>query len=437
MLPKMLKQPPGPKAKKILAQDSKLISPSLTREAPLVLDRAEGSNLWDVDGNCYIDFCAGVAVANVGHSNPLVTKAVETQLKKASHAAFSDFYSELPLKLAEKIKEVVPKKLDTFFFSNSGTEAVEAAMKLARWSQRRPFFLAFYGSFHGRTYGSLSLTQSKPVHKEGFGPFLSAIHAPYAYCYRCAYGKEPESCSMECVSYIEDSLLRKIVSPEDVCGVFVEPIQGEGGYIVPPKRFHVELRELCERHDILYIADEIQCGNFRTGKFLASELFGVIPDIVCMGKAIGGGLPIGITVANRKLMDWPPGAHANTFGGNLLACAAGIATLDFMVAKKLGIKAEKDGDHVLKRLREMQQKYNIIGDVRGKGLMAGIELVKDRETKEHAVEERKRIIDIAFNKGLVLLPAGTSVIRIAPPLTITREELDAGLDILDQAFAEV
>jgi len=307
----------GKKAKGIVARDKKVISPSLTREYPLVIDKAEDVWIWDVDGNKYLDFSSLIAVMNIGHSNPYVIKAIQKQLKKATHAAFSDFYAELPVTFAEQIVSVLPRGFDRVFFSNSGTEAVEAALKLSRWNKRKPYFVSFINSFHGRTMGSLSLTYSKPVHREGFGPFLSVRHVPYAYPYRM--GSE---CTTMCLNELEKALYKG-----DVSAVFMEPIQGEGGYIVPPKEFVKGIRKLCDEYDALMVDDEIQAGCFRTGKFLAIEHFNVKPDIICLGKAIGGGLPIGVTVASKKLMRWPHGAHANTFGGNLLSCAAGMETL--------------------------------------------------------------------------------------------------------------
>jgi len=434
MRPKMRVKPPGPRAKRTMIRDSMIMSPSLTRDLPLVVEKSYGSNVEDIDGNVYLDFTSGVAVANIGHSNPEVTKAISSQVKKVSHVCFSDFYADLPVRFAERLKEFLPKSLNTVFLSNSGSETIEAAMKLARYHTKRKHFLAFYGGFHGRTFGALSLTSSKSIQRKNFGPLLPVHHAPYAYCYRCPFGKNPRECETECVRYIEDYIFKREVPADEFAACFVEPIQGEGGYIVPPRKFHTELKKLCEENGILYVADEIQAGCFRTGKFLASEHFGITPDIVCLSKAIGGGLPIGVTVASKKIMNWPPKTHANTFGGNMLACASGIAVLDYLEENRIGEKVERDGKHALEFLEKLKDEARLIGDVGGKGLMIGVELVKDQKKKEPAVKERNMIVNNAFEKGLVLLGCGDSSIRIAPPLTIEREDLDIGLEILKSTF---
>ena len=430
MRPKMRVKPPGPRARRTIIRDSMVISPSLTREIPLVVESAQGSNIEDIDGNIYLDFASAVGVANVGHSNPEIVKAITEQAKKVSHVCFSDFYAELPVRLAERLTELLPKSLNHVFYSNSGAEAIESAMKLARYHTKRKHFLAFYGAFHGRTFGALSLTASKAVHKKNFGPLLPVVHSPYAYCYRCPFGKDCKDCDTDCVRYIEDYIFKKEVPPDEIAGCFVEPIQGEGGYIVPPRKFHTELKKICEEHDILYVADEIQSGCFRTGKFLASEHFGITPDIVCLSKALGGGVPIGVTISSKKIMNWAPGTHANTFGGNMLACASGIAVLDYFDQHNIGERVEKNGKFALNYLDDLTSESKLIGDVRGKGLMIGIELVKNQKTKEPAVKERNEIIKKAFEKGLILVGCGESSIRIAPPLTIEKEDLETGLEIL-------
>jgi 4-aminobutyrate aminotransferase len=426
-----MKYKPGPKSLRVIERDNKVVSPSLTREYELVIDRLKGCYVWDADGKKYLDFSAGVSVANIGHNNPEVIKAIQQQLKKAIHPAFSDFYADLPVRFIENLLTFLPNNLNCAFLSNSGTEAVEAALKLAKWHTNKKWLIAFEGAFHGRTMGSLSMTKSKLVQRERYEPFLPVKHTPYAYCYRCFANKTYPDCGMECLKELENTI--KTVK-DDLAAVFIEPIQGEGGYVIPPEEFVKGVRKLCDIYDILLCDDEVQSGCYRTGSFLAIENFGVKSDIVSLSKAIGGGLPIGATLSSKEIMDWVPGSHANTMGGNLLACAAGIASLNYMRKKKLGENAKKIGSYMLKRLEEMKERYEIIGDVRGKGLMIGIELVKDRRTKEFAKEERHRIIMNALARGLMLLPAGSSAIRFCPPLIITKEEADKGLEIFEKAL---
>lgn len=383
---KFICRKPGPKSVKIIERDRKIISPSLTREYSFVFKKAKGCYVWDVDGRKYLDFSAGVAVMNIGHTNPVIEKALHEQIKLASHAAFSDFYAELPVKFVEYLLTFLPKHLNKAFLSNSGTEAVEAAYKLARWHTNKKWTIAFKPSFHGRTMGCLSLTNSKPVQKERFYPFLPVKHALYPYCYRCTFNnKEHDACTNLYLDVLEQKISE---CDKDLAAIFLEPISGEGGYIVPPKDFVKGVRELCDKYDVLLCNDEVQAGCYRTGKFLAIENFDVKPDIVALSKAIGGGIPLGATVANEKVMDWLPGSHANTFGGNLLACAAGLATLKYMGKKKLGGNATKIGNYMMERLEEMKEKYEVIGDVRGIGLMIGIEIVKDKKSKSYGVKER-------------------------------------------------
>ncbi len=421
------------KTSRILGRDRKVISGCLTREYPLVIERAEGCYIYDADGKRYLDFGSGVAVANIGHTNPYVVNAVKEQMKKALHCGFSDFYAELPVRFVELLLTFVPKNLQQAYISNSGTESVEAAYKLARWHTKKRFFIAFMPSFHGRTMGSLSLTNSKPVHKKRYEPFLPVKHVPYAYCYRCTYKLKYPGCGIACA----DALEKTIKKVRNVAGVMVEPIAGEGGYIVPPKEFHRELRHVCNKYNVLLCSDEVQSGCFRTGRFLALDNYGVRADIVSLSKAIGGGLPIGVTLSSRKIMDWVPGTHASTFGGNLVASAAGIASLEFMRKNKLGENAKRIGLYMLKRLEGMQERLEVIGDVRGKGLMIGVELVRNRKTKAYAVKERKKVLEQALDKGLVLLPAGESVIRFCPPLTITKEQADEGLDVFEKCMEKI
>lgn len=421
------------KAKNILKRDKISLANCMTREYPLVYKKAKGMYIYDINNKKYLDFCASVAVMNIGHTNKEVVNSIKKQLNYGLHCAFPDFYAELPVKCVETVKSFLPKKFNQAFLSNSGTESVETALKMAKWHTNKKWVIAFEHAFHGRTMGSLSMTNSKPVQRERFGPFLPVKHTPYAYTYRHPSNDEQE-CANDCLNKLEKTA--KSVK-NNLAAIFMEPIQGEGGYIVPPKEFVKGVREICDKHNALLCDDEVQAGCFRTGKFLAIENFNVTPDIVCLSKSVGGGIPLGITLANKSIQDWPPGSHANTFGGNLVACASGIATLEYMKKHNIGENAIKIGNYIKKRLFEMQDKYELIGDVRGIGLMIGIEFVKNRKTKEFAKKERDKVLYNCFNKGLVLLAAGTSVIRICPPLIITKNQANKGLDILEESIKEV
>ncbi len=436
MQPLITTEPPGPRAQAILQRDAEVISQCMVREYPLVLDRAEGMNLWDVDGNRYLDFSAGIAVMNVGWNHPDVVQAVTAQVSKLSHGAFLDFCSEIPVRFAEKLVSMLPEGLDRVYLSNSGAETVEAALKLARYHTNRKYFISFYGGFHGRTYGAISLTAAKVIQRKGFGPFLPVIHVPYPDPYR-PLGFSTETCDVDVIRYIREEIFRTEVSPEEVAAIVVEAVQGEGGYIVPPQNFLRELREICDEYGILLIVDEVQSGCMRTGRFLASEHFGVVPDIVTLSKAIGGGLPLGVTVASHEIMTWPPGSHASTFGGNNASCASGLAVLNILDTPGFGDHVTEMGAYLMDKLNGLREKHALIGDVRGIGLMVGIEIVRDRETKQRAKEERNAILNEAFRNGLTLLPAGESVIRFSPPLIIEKEDIDMGIEILDRAFAAV
>jgi len=416
------------RSRDIVSRDSKVIS-SMTRSYEIVVDHAEGSTIYDIEGNKYIDFAASVAVMNIGYNCRKVKDAVCAQMEKMVHCGFSDFYAEMPVRLAEKLCEMTG--YEKVFLSNSGAEAVEAAMKLAFWYTKKNAMIAFYRAFHGRTLGALSLTSSKIKHKEHF-PSLRVVHTHYAYCYRCPLNLEYPECGISCAREIERTIFRRELSPKDTAAIVIEPVQGEGGFIVPPPEFHKEIRRICDENDVLLISDEIQSGGFRTGKFMAMENFDVRADIVCMSKSIGGGIPLGATLSNSEIMSWPPGVHANTFGGNLLAAAGGLATLEFMEKSKLGEKAVEKGNYLMKRLNELKDEYPIIGDVRGMGLMIGAELVK--ANKDPAVEEREAIVKKALDGGLILLPAGDSVIRFVPPLIIKKTEIDRGLEIFENAL---
>lgn len=434
MRPKIRKKPPGPKAKRIVAQDKKMIPPT-TKGVPLAFSKGKGANIWDVDGNVYLDFATGIGVNALGHANPMIIKAVTEQIKKVSHIAFTDFYSDVPLNFAKEIFSISSmKKYNQVFFSNSGAESIECAMKMARYHTGRKYFISFYNAFHGRTYGALSLTASKPVHRMGFGPFLSVIHVPYADSYRCPLAPYPDVSGQRCLRYIEEVVFRDEVPPKEIAAIFYEPIQGEGGIVIPDPGFMKGLEKICRKHGILLIADEIQAGYFRTGKFLASEHYGIKPDIVCMAKPIGGGLPLGATIATKKIFNWESGSHATTFGGNLLSCSAGLASLKYIKKKKLEKKIRRDGEYIMNFLKDLKTEKKIIGDVRGKGLMIGIDLVKNRVSKKPATAEKEKIVKKAFEKGLILLPAGRSVVRLLPPYILTKEEIDSGLEILRDCF---
>jgi 4-aminobutyrate aminotransferase len=425
--------PPGEKAREILRRDAGVISPSAAREYPLVLERGAGMNLWDIDGNRYLDFTAGIAVMNMGWNPPEVVAAIREQAGYLSHGAFMDFCSGVPVRCAEEVVGFLPGGLDRVYFSNSGAESVEAAMKLARYHSGRNHFIAFHRGFHGRTYGALSLTAGKVVQRRSFGPFLPVIHVPYPDPYR-PFGGDPATCDAAVVAYLEETVFADEVAPDEVAAIVVEPVLGEGGYVVPPPGFLPRLRRLCDEHGILLVADEVQAGCFRTGRFLASTHAGVTPDIVCLGKALGGGLPFGVTVASGEVMDWPPGSHASTFGGNNLACAAALAVMGLLREEGLGERVTAAGGYLTARLRELAERHPIVGDVRGLGLMVGMELVRDQSTKEPARDKQRIILRRAFERGLVLLPAGESVIRFCPPLIVGEEEIDTAVAILDRAM---
>ncbi len=429
--------PPGPRAQAILARDRAVVSPSYPRSAPFVMARGEGAVVHDVDGNVYLDCCAGIAVAATGHSHPDVVRAISDQASRYLHIS-TDYYHEPQVELGELLSEVVPVGGGAkTFFSNSGTEAVEAAIKLARHHTRRVNIIAFLGSFHGRTLGSLSLTASRTVQRSGFGPMAPGVyHAPYANPYRCPVGRDADSCADACLSYIEKQILTHLVSPDEVAAIVFEPIQGEGGYIVPPPEFIQGLAQIASRHGMLLIADEVQSGIGRTGKMFAVEHYGVQPDIFVVAKGVASGLPMGLTIAREDVMDWPTGAHSNTFGGNPIACAAALATIT-LVRDGLMQNAADVGAYLHGRLRDLATRQRLVGDVRGIGLMIGIELVRDRQTKERATTERDALVMAAFRRGLLVLAAGPNVIRLSPPLVLTREQADIAVRILDECLTEI
>ncbi|MHA1859941.1 MAG: acetyl ornithine aminotransferase family protein [Candidatus Asgardarchaeia archaeon] len=436
--PKIVVTPPGPKARKLLEKDKRSISPSYVRWYPLVVEKAKGPIVWDVDGNAYIDFNAGIAVMNVGHSHPRVVKVVEEQVKKLIHYSNTDFYYKESIELAEKLKEITPGDFDKkVYFGNSGTEAIEAAIKVCRWHTRKGRILAFIRAFHGRTMGALSLTASKPVHRRYFFPLLPGVtHVPYPYCYRCPFRLEYPSCGLWCVDFIRENVFETYIPPDEVAAIFFEPILGEGGYVVPPKEFFPKLKKLADEYGILLVDDEVQAGMGRTGKWFAIENWGVVPDVIAVAKGIASGFPLGAMISKAEIQNWEGGSHASTFGGNPVSTRVASEVIDIIKEEKLLENAKNQGEYIMKRLREIQEKYDIIGDVRGIGLMIGMELVKDREKKTPARKEAIRIMKNAWKKGLAVIMAGRSTIRISPPLVITRELVDKGLDILESCIRE-
>jgi 4-aminobutyrate aminotransferase len=429
---------PGPKAKALIERDGKVVSPSYTRSYPFVMARGSGATVEDVDGNVFLDCAAGIAVNSTGHSHPEVVAAIVDQAQKFLHMSGTDFYYEPQVRLGEEMDAVAPfSGPKRSFFSNSGSEAVEAAIKLARYHTRRHGIIAFLGSFHGRTLGSLSLTSSRAIQRKGFGPPLGGTyHAPFANCYRCPLGLRPEGCDAACLDFLEDQVLVHLVSPDEVAAIVVEAIQGEGGYVVPPAQFHQRLRELTRKHGMLLVVDEVQSGMGRTGKMFAIEHFGVEPDVVTVAKGVASGLPLGVTTAKSEMMAWPPGAHASTFGGNPVSCVAALVTIK-LLREKLMANAAAVGAHFIDRIKALQEKHAIIGDVRGKGLMIGVELVKDRKTKERAIKERDQLVDECFKRGLLVLGAGRNALRLSPPLVLSKDEADIAVGILDAALAEI
>jgi len=436
-LPHLVTPLPGPNSAKVIERDRAVLSPACTRAYPLVVKHARGAIVEDPDGNRFLDFNAGIAVAATGHCHPRIQRAIREQAGKFIHMSGADFYYENMVELAEKLAKLAPggrEEGQRVYFGNSGTEAVEAAMKLARHHTGRQNFIAFFGAFHGRTLGALSLTSSKSVQRKGFGPLVPGVtHIPYADCYRCAYGKQPATCAVECVKVIEERVFRHTTPPEEVAAVFVEPVQGEGGYIVPPKRFFDELQDVCRRHGILLVADEVQSGMGRTGRMFASEHFDMVPDILVLAKGIASGMPLSAMVARRSIMDWGPGAHASTFGGNPVAVSAALETIQLLEESLLN-NARTMGKRLLARMADWPARFQRVGEVRGLGLMIGFELVRDQATKEPAPEIRDRIVTLAFERGLLVLGAGRSTMRLCPPLVIRREQADYALDSLEECL---
>jgi 4-aminobutyrate aminotransferase len=429
---------PGPNAQRILAGDEKYISPSYTRSYPLVAQSGRGIVIIDVDGNEFFDFSAGIAVTSTGHCHPHVVAAIQKQAAQLIHMSGTDFYYESMTTLAERLSKIAPMPgPHRIYYGNSGAEAIEAALKLARYHTKRQNVIAFFGAFHGRTMGALSLTASKPQQKRRFAPLVPGVtHVRYPDVYRGCEGgaQDAEKFALGCARFIEDKLFKTILAPEEVAAIFVEPIQGEGGYVVAPTVFMQELRRICDKHGILLVADEVQSGIGRTGKWWAIEHTGVQPDIVCMAKGIASGMPLGVTMTRADIMDWVPGSHASTFGGNPICIAAALATLDVIERESLMQNSAEVGNHILKRAADWPKKHKLVGDVRGRGLMIGIEIVKDKQTKEYGAAERDRIVELAFEKGVLFLGCGPSTIRIAPPLVVTKDEADLAMDVLEQCI---
>jgi 4-aminobutyrate aminotransferase len=439
--PKIQTALPGPNALRILAGDEKYISPSYTRSYPLVAKRGRGIVVEDVDGNEFFDFSAGIAVTSTGHCHPDVVAAIQKQAGELIHMSGTDFYYESMVTLAERLSKIAPMPgPHRIYYGNSGAEAIECALKLARYHTKRQQVIAFLGAFHGRTMGALSLTASKPQQKRRFSPLVPGVtHVRYPDTYRGSEGsaQDAEKFALGCARYIEDKLFKTVLAPEEVAAIFVEPIQGEGGYVVAPTVFMLELRRICDKHGILLVVDEVQSGIGRTGKWFAVEHTGVHPDIVCMAKGIASGMPLGVTLSKAEIMDWIPGSHASTFGGNPVCIAASLATLDVIEREGLLKNSHEVGDHMMKRMADWPKKHKIVGDVRGRGLMIGVDIVKDQKTKEYGNTERDRIVESAFERGVLFLGCGPSTVRIAPPLIVTKEEADVAVDVLEESIAAV
>jgi 4-aminobutyrate aminotransferase len=437
-LPNLITPLPGPNAKSIIERDAQFVSPSYTRGYPLVAKSGRGAMVEDVDGNTFLDFAAGIAVVSTGHCHPRVVEAIQKQAAELIHISGTDFFLPNMVELAERLSAIAPgKEPKKVFFGNSGAEAIEAAIKLVRFHTRRDKIIAFHGCFHGRTLGALSLTASKAVQRKGFGTLLAGVfHIPYPNSYRCPYGNPSQCECVECATFLETEIFKRLVDPSEVAAVFIEPIQGEGGYIPAPKEFLLELQRICRKHGILLVSDEVQSGMGRTGKWWAGDHAGIEPDILCVAKGIASGMPLSATIARASVMDWKPGAHASTFGGNPVCVAAALATMDLLESQYID-NARRVGEFLMSRMADWPSRHRIVGDVRGKGLMIGVEIVRDQKTKERSYDFRETIVDRAFAKGLLLLGAGENTIRIAPPLVIDEEQADFAARTLEECIGEV
>jgi len=426
---------PGPNAQAILKRDAATISPSYPRDYPFVMSHGKGTQVWDVDGNRYLDFTAGIAVCATGHSHPDVVRAIQQQAEKFIHIS-SDFYHEKWVELGEKLDEIAPFKEDALcFMTNSGAEAVEAAIKLARFHTHRPRFIGFHGGFHGRTMGALAFTSSKVVQGRAFFPTMPGVtHVPFPNTYRprLAYDPNKGDYGDAVIEYIENVIFMYECPPEDIAAFLVEPIQGEGGYVIPPASFFPRLRALCDKYGILLIVDEVQSGMGRTGKWWAVQHWGIEPDMVCAAKGIASGMPLGAMIAKKSIMDWPAGAHGNTYGGNPISCASALETIRLLENGYI-VNAAEIGEYALDALQEIAARHPSIGEVRGKGLMIGVEFVKDKETKDRAPDIRNEMVHNAFEHGLLLLGCGRNTVRLTPPLNVSQAEMDEGLKIFEHA----
>jgi len=429
---------PGPKASALIDAEALVASPSQIKEYPLAVERAKGTVVVDMDENHFFDFMTGIAVTITGHCHPKVVAAIQDQAEKLIHICGTDFYYSPYARLCERLASLGPGDHDWLvFLGNSGAEAVEAAIKLARYHTKRQYIIAFHGAFHGRTCGAVSLTASKVKQRAGFSPLLpGVVHLPYANCYRCIYNLTYPECNVTCVECWRDTIFETTLSPDEVAAIVVEPIQGEGGHIVPPLEYFVRLRKLCDDFNILFVADEIQCGMGRTGKFFALQHWDVIPDIITLGKGLGSGMPISAIMARRDIMTWPPGSHGSTFGGNPVSCAASLATLD-LLEEELMDNAVRVGRYLKDRLVDIQSRHPIIGDVRGMGLMLAIEFVLDRTKKTRAPQIAEDFVQNCFRKGLLVLGCGECSVRFAPPLIVTQEEIDIAIEIIERVLNDM
>ena len=437
--PKIITCPPGPKARALVKRDLAVISQSYTRYYPLVIDSGQGCIVKDVDGNKYIDFNSGLACLNVGHNHPKVIKAIKNQCDKFLHYANTDFYYEQTIKLAEKLSKITPGIFQKrIHFANSGAEAIETAIKLSKWHTRKHQFIAFIGAFHGRTSGATALTASKPIQKRHYFPLIPGItHVPYPYCYRCAFNMTFPECNYWCVDFIDEQILQKSLPHEEVAGFVFEPIQGEGGYVIPPPNYFERLKKLADKYGLLLIADEIQSGIGRTGKWFAIEHWNTEPDIICTAKSLASGLPLSATIARSRLMDWEVGSHASTFGGNPLACEAASAVIEVIHDEGLLQNAIKQGNYIMKWLHNIMEESEIVGDIRGKGLMIGVEFVENKQSKKADINSARKVMIRCWRRGVAIVTCGVSTLRLIPPLTITRELVDASLEIIEDVIKEV
>jgi 4-aminobutyrate aminotransferase len=437
-LPHLVTELPGPKAKQLVERDHHVVSPSYTRDYPLVAKIGRGATVEDVDGNTFLDFAAGIAVVATGHCHPEVVAAIQKQAAELIHMSGTDFYYPSMVELAEKLASIAPgKEAKRVYFGNSGAEAIEAAIKLVKFHTKRDKLIAFHGAFHGRTMGALSLTASRAVQRKGFGTLLSGVfHMPYPDTYRGTYGIRPEHASADSLAYLENELFRRRVDPDEVAGIFIEPIQGEGGYLPAPAEFLQGLQRICRKHGILLVADEVQSGMGRTGKWWASDHAGIEPDIICTAKGIASGMPLSAIIARASVMNWTPGAHASTFGGNPVCIAASLATIGLLERSYISNAAQM-GEFIKRLTADWTTRHKIVGEVRGKGLMIGIEIVRDQKTKERAPDLRNRLVQMAFHKGLLILGSGDTTLRFCPPLLIDEQQAEFAVRTVDACLTEI